>query len=238
MSSGLSERYVSYLQLLSNSWSSSRAASLLDKELVCYIAERFMRCSTPLKVRILLSLLHMNDSEREGCVEDLEAFLQQCELDSEDWVRKLSRLLMPYCRTGAIDATEIDTEFAYRTIQYLDEQREERGQACFALKPPIERTQVFDVLQDPYYPLSGANSLPPDENALFQQSAGVLPPRMAEYLLTLPPYQVDTTHFTPRVDLGQTGKDLCAAGLAVLAREWQQAEAWNQRRSKRFKPGN
>lgn len=226
----LSATYVRYLRLLSCSWSSHGAARLLSKDLIQYMRPRIHRCSTPLKVRILTSLLYLPDSLREECKTDLCHILSTCETDRDDWVRKLSRLLQPYIATGHINLREIDTETAYRTIKYLDEQRRVSGMP-YRPKPPLESTRVFDVTRDVFRDYQAA-----DEAAREKKQGTAPAPVMTTdpYLLTLPSYQLETSHFRATGDFPLLLKDVEAQGLAAMARELRQYEAQQaSRRAKR-----
>lgn len=96
----LSDLYIAYLSQLSSTWSSYTAARMLKPDLVGYMVSRFHRCSTPIKVRILMSFLYISPQLREDCRSVLTNFLSDCETETDDWVRKLSRLLQPYIETG------------------------------------------------------------------------------------------------------------------------------------------
>lgn len=55
----LSEKYVAYLGCIKDNWSSCHAAKLLTEDLIEYLRPRFVLLSTPLKVRVLTSLLYI-----------------------------------------------------------------------------------------------------------------------------------------------------------------------------------
>ncbi|OII72229.1 uncharacterized protein cubi_01562 [Cryptosporidium ubiquitum] len=141
------EPYIKYLQALSLSWSSWEASSMLTKDLVEYMVPRFQDCSTPIKVRIIMSILYISDYLRESCKQEFMSILNFGELDRDDWVRKLSRLMIPYVQKGVLDLGETDTETAFKILRYLDELRM-RENIDFRLKPPLESIHMCDPLTD------------------------------------------------------------------------------------------
>ncbi|KAJ1613245.1 apicomplexan specific protein [Cryptosporidium canis] len=141
------EPYIKYLQALSMSWSSCQASSMLTKDLVEYIVPRFQDCSTPIKVRIIMSILYISDSLREACKQEFMGILNFGELDRDDWVRKLSRLMIPFVQKGVLDLGETDTETAFKILRHLDELRM-RENVYFRLKPPLESIHMCDPLTD------------------------------------------------------------------------------------------
>ncbi|KAL8274593.1 hypothetical protein Esti_001496 [Eimeria stiedai] len=122
-SQALSAKYVAYLGCIKDNWSSCHAAKLLDEELILYLRPRFVLLSTPLKVRVLTSLLYIKTELREKCSEVLSEITKEGETDPNEWVKKLSRILIPYINSGKIDLRETDTETAFRIIHFLDEQK-------------------------------------------------------------------------------------------------------------------
>lgn len=122
-SQALSAKYVAYLGCIKDNWSSCHAAKLLDEELIAYLRPRFVLLSTPLKVRVLTSLLYIKADLREKCSERLSEITKEGETDPNEWVKKLSRILIPYISSGRIDLRETDTETAFRIINFLDEQK-------------------------------------------------------------------------------------------------------------------
>lgn len=229
----LSASYVTFLKHLSGSWSSHSAAKMLTPELIRYIRPRFHRCSTPLKVRILTSLLYLSPELLAESSSSLSQLLHRCEMDRDDWVRKLSRLLQPYVMTGHLDVRDIDTETAYRAIKYLDEQRRITG--CeYRLKPPLEYSKVFNILEDAA-PISSS-----DPARLHQSSSAQALQTFWRQLLgsdfddaTLPPYQPESRNFCCGGDFSLFMHDIQAAGLAVLTRELRAAEQNRRSRSRR-----
>ncbi|PHJ24475.1 apicomplexan specific protein [Cystoisospora suis] len=118
----LSSRYIAYLRSIKDNWSSCHAARLLTPALLVYIYQRFLMLSTPLKVRVLTSFLYLRPALREGSKDVLTGILKEAETDPNEWVKKLSRILMPYISSGRVDLRETDTETAFRIISFLDEQ--------------------------------------------------------------------------------------------------------------------
>ncbi|KAF7458086.1 hypothetical protein HWI79_1401 [Cryptosporidium felis] len=143
------EPYIKYLQALSLSWSSCHASSMLTKDLVEYMVPRFQDCSTPIKVRIIMSILYISDSLRETCKDEFMTILNYGELDRDDWVRKLSRLLIPYVQKGVLDLGETDTETAFKILRYLDDLRIREG-VDYRLKPPLESIHMCDPLTEEF----------------------------------------------------------------------------------------
>ncbi|PFH34796.1 hypothetical protein BESB_068290 [Besnoitia besnoiti] len=119
----LSSRYIAYLRSIKDNWSSCHAARLLTPELLVYIHQRFIMLSTPLKVRVLTSFLYLRPRLRESSKDILGEILKEAETDPNEWVKKLSRILVPYISSGRVDLRETDTETAFRIISFLDEQR-------------------------------------------------------------------------------------------------------------------
>ncbi|OEH80632.1 uncharacterized protein LOC34620151 [Cyclospora cayetanensis] len=122
-SPAISAKYVAYLGCIKDNWSSCHAAKLLDEELIAYLRPRFVLLSTPLKVRVLTSLLYIKAELRDKCSDTLSEITQEGETDPNEWVKKLSRILIPYINSGMIDLRETDTETAFRIINFLDEQK-------------------------------------------------------------------------------------------------------------------
>lgn len=227
----LSSMYVAFLKQLSGSWSSHGAAKMLTPDLILYIRPRFHRCSTPLKVRILTSLLYLPPELLQQCLTPLSQLLHSCETDRDDWVRKLSRLLQPYVMSGHLDVRDIDTETAYRVIKYLDQQRQ-LTVAEYRLKPPLEHSKVFNILEDSPVivssrgdPNSSSTSQP--FQALWAELLG------SDHADALPPYQPETQHFRCNADFSLFMRDTQAAGLTVLVRELQASERQRRPRGRR-----
>ncbi|KAH8738824.1 apicomplexan specific protein [Cryptosporidium ryanae] len=169
------EPYIKYLRALSMSWSSCQASSMLTKDLVDYIVPRFQDCSTPIKVRIIMSILYISDSLRITCKDKFMTILNCGELDRDDWVRKLSRLLIPYVQRGVLDIGETDTETAFKILRYLDELRM-KEEVEYRLKPPLESIHMCDPLTDesvqkelPYYNIDYDNFVPQKDFELLLQ---------------------------------------------------------------------
>ncbi|CBZ51721.1 conserved hypothetical protein [Neospora caninum Liverpool] len=119
----LSSRYIAYLRSIKDNWSSCHAARLLTPALLVYIHQRFIMLSTPLKVRVLTSFLYLRPALREASKDVLTEILKEAETDPNEWVKKLSRILVPYISSGRVDLRETDTETAFRIISFLDEQQ-------------------------------------------------------------------------------------------------------------------
>ncbi|KEP60600.1 UNVERIFIED_CONTAM: hypothetical protein HHA_284570 [Hammondia hammondi] len=120
----LSSRYIAYLRSIKDNWSSCHAARLLTPALLKYIHQRFIMLSTPLKVRVLTSFLYLRPALREASKDVLTEILKEAETDPNEWVKKLSRILVPYISSGRVDLRETDTETAFRIISFLDEQQD------------------------------------------------------------------------------------------------------------------
>ncbi|CDI74047.1 hypothetical protein, conserved [Eimeria praecox] len=144
-SHALSARYVAYLGCIKDNWSSCHAAKLLDENLIAYLRPRFVLLSTPLKVRVLTSFLYIKADLRERCSETLSEITKEGETDPNEWVKKLSRILIPYITSGRIDLRETDTETAFRIINFLDEQRAlNPQQGPYRLKAGLEEQHMCE----------------------------------------------------------------------------------------------
>lgn len=140
----LSNQYVEYLKLIKDNWSSCHAAKVLSFELICYLEQRFLQLSAPLRVRILTSFLYIKESIRVNCCDKILKILELGETDSNEWVRKMSRLSRPYIKTGIMDLKETDTETAFRIINFLDDKQNNDG--CeYAVKPGLEYVHICDI---------------------------------------------------------------------------------------------
>ena len=91
--------------------------------------------------------LYISDTLREQCKDEFLSILNCGELDRDDWVRKLSRLLIPYVQRGVVDLGETDTETTFKILRYLDELRNKEG-IDYRLKPPLESIHMCDPLTD------------------------------------------------------------------------------------------
>ncbi|KAL8440544.1 hypothetical protein Efla_003215 [Eimeria flavescens] len=144
-SQALSAKYVAYLGCIKDNWSSCHAAKLLDEDLIAYIQPRFVLLSTPLKVRVLTSLLYIKTELREKCSDVLSEITRDGETDPNEWVKKLSRILIPYIKSGRIDLRETDTETAFRIINFLDEQKAlNPQQGNYRLKAGLEEEHLCE----------------------------------------------------------------------------------------------
>lgn len=98
-SQALSAKYVAYLGFIKDNWSSCHAAKLLDEELISYLRPRFVLLSTPLKVRVLTSLLYIKSDlvwrERRTPCYSREYF--ECRIQQ----RATRRLFGNFCRVSA-----------------------------------------------------------------------------------------------------------------------------------------
>lgn len=222
----LSKDYIAYLRQLTGSWSSYSAARMLNRELINYLVPRFYRCSVTLKVRILISLLYVSPHIIEECRLPLSELLNDCEAESDDWVRKLSRLLQPYVATGHIDIREIDTEVAYRTMKFLDENKQKMGKA-YRLKPPLEYPRIFDISEDAW---------PPHEDSDASKSECPYPSSIGSVLASLPQYKSEVNHFTAGGDFSLFMREVETQGLAALSREIKNLENQKTRRRQQTSP--
>lgn len=142
------ESYLKYLHAISTNWSSREAGRMLTDDLILYIQPRFAGCSTPIKVRILMSFLYCELATRTACKQTLSDILTQGEQDRDDWVRKLSRIMQPFVITGRLDLKETDTEIAFRIIHKLDEGQRNHYVHPVAPKPPLESVHMCNALED------------------------------------------------------------------------------------------
>lgn len=237
--------YVTYLNNLRHSDNSHNGSKLLYRELVNYVASRFYRCSTTVKVRILMSLLYVPPTLIVECKEVLSALLLDCETESDDWVRKLARLLQPYVTTGGhLDIRLVDTEVAYQVLKFLDEQKKaENIQTPYRLKRAQEYSRLFDAAEDPWPPdpevtrrIQSNITKPNRQQQVFNPGGGgkttAVAPSVAGYVATLPHFEGEVRHFRPTGDFSVFMRDIEGQGFAAIARELRNVEHLRQQQER------
>ncbi|EZG73002.1 hypothetical protein GNI_049790 [Gregarina niphandrodes] len=137
----LAAKYVEYLQLLSHQWSSVRAASLLTPELIEYLQPRYHRCSSPLKVRIVSSLVYLSSEIRVQAKDSLIKLLAEAEVDKDEWVRKLGRLMSSFVTTGSIDVRDTDSETAFQILKHVNSSNVKH-------KPPLDISDMVNIVHE------------------------------------------------------------------------------------------
>eukprot|EP01056_Protomagalhaensia_sp_Gyna25_P001974 Protomagalhaensia_sp_Gyna_25__1973@NODE_2053_length_1322_cov_190_794232_g1695_i0_p1_GENE_NODE_2053_length_1322_cov_190_794232_g1695_i0NODE_2053_length_1322_cov_190_794232_g1695_i0_p1_ORF_typecomplete_len298_score63_04HA/PF03457_14/0_21G6PD_N/PF00479_22/0_64G6PD_N/PF00479_22/1_3e03_NODE_2053_length_1322_cov_190_794232_g1695_i04011294 len=147
MADGAAGVYVDYLEVLASKWSSSSAASHINPQLLAYLQPRFHRCSTPIKIRVVLSFLYLSEEARVSNRKTLLKILAEAEVDRDEWVRKLARLVSSFVVVGSIDVRETDSETAYHLLKFLNTQRE-KHRLLYLSKPPLEAPHLANVLSE------------------------------------------------------------------------------------------
>lgn len=139
--------YVEYLEAFTKRWSSAYAGKLVTVDLLAYLQPRFHRCSTPIKVRVLLSFLYLSDRVRTESQESLLRLLSEAEVDKDEWVRKLGRLVGSFVLVGAVDVRETDSETAFQILKFLNDQRTKHD-LVYKQKPPLEAPHLANILTE------------------------------------------------------------------------------------------
>ncbi|CAG9472094.1 negative elongation factor A, putative [Plasmodium vivax] len=121
-SNEISDKYIKYLECIKNNWSSSQASKLLNSKLIKYISERFLYMSSSLKVRVLTSFFYLPDKLRVENERYLLLITANGEIDGNGWVKKFSRILKPFIKTGIMDIKDIDSQTMHRILNYIDQE--------------------------------------------------------------------------------------------------------------------
>ncbi|KJP88154.1 hypothetical protein AK88_02101 [Plasmodium fragile] len=121
-SNEISDKYIKYLECIKNNWSSSQASKLLNNKLIKYISERFLYMSSSLKVRVLTSFFYLPDKLRVENERYLLLITANGEIDGNGWVKKFSRILKPFIKTGTMDIKDIDSQTMHRILNYIDQE--------------------------------------------------------------------------------------------------------------------
>jgi len=187
------EPYVAYLESLTSRWSSEQSAKLLTPQVIEYLQPRFYRCSSSIKIRILLSFLQLTELIRKSHKHYLMEILLEAEIDADEWVRKLSKLVESFVAFGSIDIRETDTEAAFKVMKFLDTQRINNN-LKFVPKPPLEAP----YLANPLIERCMANH--PDVRALRE---GKIPETIGDG-----PGEVETAAASLIVDMDQSDDDI------------------------------
>ncbi|ETW43718.1 hypothetical protein PFNF135_01842 [Plasmodium falciparum NF135/5.C10] len=140
----ISDKYIKYLECIKNNWSSSQASKLLNKNLIKYISQRFLYMSSSLKVRVLTSFFYIPDKLRKESEPYLLLISSSAEIDGNGWVKKFSRILKPYIKTGVIDIKEIDSQTMHHIIQQVYKKHPNYISYIITCK----ESELFDNIED------------------------------------------------------------------------------------------
>lgn len=221
----IESQYVSYLEVLATRWSSAAATSMIDGDLLRYLQPRFHRCSTPIKVRVLLSFLYLKERVRVENRELLLSILSEAEVDRDEWVKKLSRLVSSFVAVGAIDVRETDSETAYHLLKFLNAQREKHG-LVYLTKPPLEAPHLANVLNEKLMAAGGAAGSGGGGGGGESGSGAAAPPPTGQELLFADfvgssRVVTETHHFTPKIDFLAYNAELMSRGDQALRRAYK-----------------
>ncbi|SOV21927.1 conserved Plasmodium protein, unknown function [Plasmodium sp. DRC-Itaito] len=168
----ISDKYIKYLECIKNNWSSSQASKLLNKNLIKYISQRFLYMSSSLKVRVLTSFFYIPDKLRKESEPYLLLISSSAEIDGNGWVKKFSRILKPYIKTGVIDIKEIDSQTMHRILNYIDQENEKKKKhkkSYFHNKKELEYIHMCDPINE-LKNLENKNIIHLDEYKMFTPS--------------------------------------------------------------------
>ncbi|GAW83426.1 hypothetical protein, conserved [Plasmodium gonderi] len=167
----ISDSYIKYLECIKNNWSSSQASKLLNNKLMKYISERFLYMSSSLKVRVLTSFFYLPDKLRIENERYLLLITANGEIDGNGWVKKFSRILKPFIKTGIIDIKDIDSQTMHRILNYIDQ--ENNNNKCkkhyIHNKKELERIHMCDPMNELKI-LENKNIIHLDEYKMFTPS--------------------------------------------------------------------
>ncbi|CXJ16019.1 negative elongation factor A, putative [Plasmodium berghei] len=167
----ISDKYIKYLECIKNNWSSSQASKLLNEKLIKYISERFLYMSSSLKVRVLTSFFYLTDKLRIETKEYLLLITANGEIDGNGWVKKFSRILKQFVKTGIIDIKDIDSQTMHRILNYIDQENSnKKGKKCYNHnKKEIEYIHMCDPINE-LKNLGNKNIIHLDEYKMFTPS--------------------------------------------------------------------
>ncbi|VWU49760.1 negative elongation factor A, putative [Hepatocystis sp. ex Piliocolobus tephrosceles] len=167
----ISDKYIKYLECIKNNWSSSQASKLLNEKLIKYISERFLYMSSSLKVRVLTSFLYLNDNLRIDCEKYLLLITANGEIDGNGWVKRFSRILKPFIKTGVIDIKDIDSQTMHRILNYIDQGNSKKNgkESYIHDKTNLEYIHMCDPINE-LEKLQNKNIIHLDEYKLFTPS--------------------------------------------------------------------
>eukprot|EP01054_Gregarina_sp_Poly1_P006514 Gregarina_sp_Poly_1__6513@NODE_348_length_9346_cov_198_894493_g291_i0_p4_GENE_NODE_348_length_9346_cov_198_894493_g291_i0NODE_348_length_9346_cov_198_894493_g291_i0_p4_ORF_typecomplete_len239_score44_22Npun_R1517/PF18068_1/1_2e04Npun_R1517/PF18068_1/0_081PH_4/PF15404_6/0_16Cnd1/PF12717_7/0_15HA/PF03457_14/0_28_NODE_348_length_9346_cov_198_894493_g291_i028793595 len=206
--------YVDYLEVLASKWSSSSAAAHITPQLLEYLQPRFHRCSTPIKIRVVLSFLYLSEESRLENRETLLKVLAEAEVDRDEWVRKLARLVSSFVVVGSIDVRETDSETAYHLLKFLNTQREKHN-LIYLNKPPLEAPHLANVLSEKVMRsecMADTEERAPSEDLFdgFLQRSRVC---------------ADTTNFQPKIDFLAFNAELMRAGELAMRKTYKKQQS-------------
>ncbi|SCQ16862.1 negative elongation factor A, putative [Plasmodium ovale] len=167
----ISDKYIKYLECIKNNWSSSQASKLLNKKLIKYISERFLYMSSSLKVRVLTSFFYLTDKLRMESERHLLLITANGEIDGNGWVKKFSRILKPFFKTGVIDIKDIDSQTMHRILNYIDQENScKNGKNCYMHnKKELEYIHMCDPINE-LKNIENKNIIHMDEYKMFTPS--------------------------------------------------------------------
>ncbi|SBS90438.1 negative elongation factor A, putative [Plasmodium malariae] len=167
----ISDKYIKYLECIKNNWSSSQASKLLSKKLIKYISERFLYMSSSLKVRVLTSFFYLTDQLRTESERHLLLITANGEIDGNGWVKKFSRILKPFIKTGIIDIKDIDSQTMHRILNYIDQENNSKNSKKHYIhnKKELEYIHMCDPINE-LKNLENKNIIHLDEYKMFTPS--------------------------------------------------------------------
>ncbi|CRH02471.1 conserved Plasmodium protein, unknown function [Plasmodium relictum] len=170
----ISDNYIRYLECIKNNWSSSQASKILNKKLIKYISERFLYMSSSLKVRVLTSFFYLTDKLRTESEIYLLLIASNGEIDGNGWVKKFSRILKPFIKTGIIDIKDIDSQTMHRILNYIDQNNgsnysTKNNKYYFHNKKELEHIHMCDPINE-LKNLENKNIIHLDEYKMFTPS--------------------------------------------------------------------
>ncbi|CRG97611.1 conserved Plasmodium protein, unknown function [Plasmodium gallinaceum] len=170
----ISDNYIRYLECIKNNWSSSQASKILNKKLIKYISERFLYMSSSLKVRVLTSFFYLTDKLRIESEKYLLLIAANGEIDGNGWVKKFSRILKPFIKTGIIDIKEIDSQTMHRILNFIDQNNgsnynNKNNKYYFHDKKELEHIHMCDPINE-LKNLENKNIIHLDEYKMFTPS--------------------------------------------------------------------
>ncbi|CAA9990827.1 conserved Plasmodium protein, unknown function [Plasmodium knowlesi strain H] len=149
-SNEISDKYIKYLECIKNNWSSSQASKLLNNKLIKYISERFLYMSSSLKVRVLTSFFYLPDKLRVENERYLLLITANGEIDGNGWVKKFSRILKPFIKTGIMDIKDIDSQTMHRILNYIDQENNSKKRRTRYIhnKKELEHIHMCDPVNE------------------------------------------------------------------------------------------
>lgn len=104
---------------LESNWSSAKAASLLDANLIKQLDDGWYKLSLQRKIRAATALFHLRAQERIRSQDVLFCICNKLDQENNEFLVKFSRLLRPFLASGFVDVSEVDSETAWRVANDL-----------------------------------------------------------------------------------------------------------------------